>query len=587
MDTQNQQPTSNELQERLQAFTEENMQLRDKNERLFTKVGYLESRLGYLAHSNTDLSGRLVQSEEDKLKISKELVEEKLQTNKIREKFEEEAFQLKNQILDQAGVITELEMERDKLLRELHSAEARLRAGEDSGKDLTEVHAALKKNYLALSEAHHKELAQSEELSAELLALARAQDALRRQLEEQEQSVKTTTQGLHGELDRVRALINRMSHNRVKLEDLAALNEEQKTMEKTLLGNQDEIKDMLEQMKKSYEEQQKKLEEKVVAMGKEQQENKRAIRNSQHKLSEHSAALMVSHSQVKEVEEENSKLQLQVKELNEEYRARLVCYLQDLAEYIDGLGEGKNRAEPAKMRAFVDSMLQDVRSSHRVREEQLASAARSFKKRLQNITKTHHALFIAYSIQRERIMLKPESGLDPGPPEAHFSLGPAELRDETEKELQQLSQDKARQQAPQEQVEQKNKVPALKWIDLLLFRLFIVLFLVCRDSPIVSMFSLYNHTGIVLPAKLQQICEESWSDVRKQLKQITDSTLVSLEKERALLITRVTAAEAQVSELQDYIDKQLCRYEKEISHFCSLHGKQEARRSSSANTALH
>ncbi len=44
-----------------------------------------------------------------------------------------------------------------------------------------------------------------------------------------------------------------------------------------------------------------------------------------------SKALMCSQSQVKEVEEENSKLQLQVKELNEEYRARLVCYLQDLA----------------------------------------------------------------------------------------------------------------------------------------------------------------------------------------------------------------------------------------------------------------
>lgn len=40
---------------------------------------------------------------------------------------------------------------------------------------------------------------------------------------------------------------------------------------------------------------------------------------------------MCSQSQAKEVEEENSKLQLQVKELNEEYRARLVCYVRDLS----------------------------------------------------------------------------------------------------------------------------------------------------------------------------------------------------------------------------------------------------------------
>ncbi len=108
-------------------------------------------------------------------------------------------------------------MKRDKLFRELQSAEARLKVGERSGQDLTEEHETLKKNYQVLAEAHVKELAQSAELSAELLVLAQAQDALRRQLEEQQQSVNTTTQGLHGEMDRVRALISRLSHNRVKV----------------------------------------------------------------------------------------------------------------------------------------------------------------------------------------------------------------------------------------------------------------------------------------------------------------------------------------------------------------------------------
>lgn len=121
------------------------------------------------------------------------------------------------EILNQDGVITELEMERDRLSRELQSAEARLKVGEKSGKDLTEEYAALKKSYLSLTEAHDKELAHSEELSAELLALAQAQDALRRQLEEQQQSVRTAAHSLHGELDRVRALMSRMSRNRVKV----------------------------------------------------------------------------------------------------------------------------------------------------------------------------------------------------------------------------------------------------------------------------------------------------------------------------------------------------------------------------------
>uniref|UniRef100_A0A3B4XX86 Coiled-coil domain containing 78 n=1 Tax=Seriola lalandi dorsalis TaxID=1841481 RepID=A0A3B4XX86_SERLL len=513
------QSTSDEFQERLQALTAEN--LRDKNERLFTKVGYLESRLGHLASSNTDLSCRLVQSEEEKLKISKELVEEKIQTNKMREHFEEEMFELKNKILNQDGVIAELEMDRDKLLRELQSAEARLRVGEKSGQDLTEEYNTLKKNYLVLAEARDKELAQSEELSAELLALAQAQDALRRQLAEQQQSVKTTTQGLHGELDRVQVLIRRMSCNRVKVRKCISCINSGTLMESFLLGNQDEIKDMLEKMKNSYEEQQKKLEEKDIA----------------EVIVDTITALMCSQSQVKEVEEQNSKLQLQVKELNEEYRARLVCYIQDIAV------NGKTPSEGTKMRAFVESMLQDVRSSYRVREEQLASAARSFKKRLQKITKSHHALLIAYRVQREQMLAKPESGLDPGPPEAHFSLEPTELRDETEKELQHLRQDKARLEgqllAAQEQ----------------------------------------QHKGLLQ----EQTCEDSWPDIRKQLKEITDSTL----KERTLLITRAAVAEAQVLELQDYIDNHLGRYKQEITHLRRLHGIQEVGRSQSANSSLH
>ncbi|XP_034425985.1 coiled-coil domain-containing protein 78 [Hippoglossus hippoglossus] len=559
MDTQDQQPNSKELQERLQVLTEENFPLREKNERLFAKVGYLESRLGHLAGSNTDLSCRLVRSEEEKLKISKELVEEKIQTNRMRERFEEETFELKNKILNQNSVITELELQRDKLSRGLQSAEARLTAGERSGRDLTEDFAALRKSYQVLAQAHDKELTQGEELSAELLALAQAQDALRRQMEEQQRNVQTSTQGLHGELDRVRALISRMSQNRVKTEDLAALDKEQKTMKETLLGNQDEMKDMLEKLRDGYMEQQRNLEDKLAAVSKEHQESRGVIRDSRVKLSEQNAALMCSQSQAKEAEEENSKLQLQVKELNEEFRSRLVCYVQDLADYIDGLGEGKPPPEGPKMRVFVENLLQDVRSSYRAREEQLASAARSYKKRLQKITKTHHALLIAYRVQREQVLAKPECGLDPGLPEATFSLELTELREETESELQHVRQDKARLEAQlQAALEQ---VAALK--------------MPAQNSRCLE------------PVKVEQTCEEPGMDVRTQLKEITDSTLVSFEKERALLITRATVAEAQVSELQDYVDNHLGRYKEEITHLRRLHGKQEGGRSQSANSSLH
>lgn len=65
-------------------------------------------------------------------------------------------------------------------------------------------------------------------------------------------------------------------------------------------------------------------------------------------------------------------------------------------EYIDGLGEGKVAPQSWRLREFVDRMLQDVRSSYRVREEQLATAVRSYKKSLHKVMEKHQALLTAY-----------------------------------------------------------------------------------------------------------------------------------------------------------------------------------------------
>lgn len=54
---------------------------------------------------------------------------------------------------------------------------------------------------------------------------------------------------------------------------------------------------------------------------------------------------------------------------------------------------------------------------------------------------------LIFRVQRDQILASTESGLDPGPPEAHFVQEPNEFRDETEKELQHVRQDKARLEA--------------------------------------------------------------------------------------------------------------------------------------------
>lgn len=83
---------------------------------------------------------------------------------------------------------------------------------------------------------------------------------------------------------------------------------------------------------------------------------------------------------------------------------------------------------------------------------------------------------------------------------------------------------------------------------------------------------------------IRPACEESWPDVKKQLREMADSTRVGFERERALLLTRAAVAEAQVWELQDYVDNHLGRYQEEVTRLCR---RPAAARSHSAHPSLH
>ncbi|KAI4883855.1 hypothetical protein NFI96_017046 [Prochilodus magdalenae] len=515
-----------ELKDHIRFLTDENVQLR-------SKLGSFQSKVAQQASSTRDLSTKLVQSEEDKLKnmcvlqISRDLVDSQIEANKLREKYEEEIFELKNKathtggrvrpVLSQDGVISSVEAECERLQLEGESLKVELAVTQGQGRELEEEHGALKSNFLSVSEALEREISHSDELSEELLTLAHTHDTL---LRERQRAHKHTL-----EVERVRALLSSVSHHRVRPEELnrGAFTDRHAESQ---TGTQNGLREELERMRKSYEEQQRRLEEKIVALGKDQQENMRAIRNTQQELAQQSAALISSQFQLKEVEAENSKLQNHLKELNQEYRARLTHYIHDITECASGVGEGD---VGVRLKEFVDSMFKEVRGSYRSREEQLTSTVRTYRKRLQKLSTAQQQLLIAYRMQREQILAHPCHGLEAGPPEATFSPGESEIRGDTERELQRLREDKERLekelQAAQEQV----------------------------------------------------LSEEAWTDIRNQLRDAVNTTQEAQERERLQLISRAVLAEQQVCELQEYVDNHLGRYKLEITRLQRMLGLEGAR----------
>uniref|UniRef100_A0A8C5PRN2 Coiled-coil domain containing 78 n=1 Tax=Leptobrachium leishanense TaxID=445787 RepID=A0A8C5PRN2_9ANUR len=527
------------------------VQLLDRNERLYSKLNELQEKMGKLAGSKTDLSSKLVFSEEEKLKISKELIELQIETNKIREHYEADTFELKNTILTLENHLMSLELNKEKLSGEHESLKERLRSVETNRKELADEYIVLKSNYLALSKEHEREVAKNDELSIELLNMAND-----RGHDEALSHSRALFNEATAELERVRAMVNRLSARKIKPEELVASEHERRKLERNLLGNQDHIKEEIESMKKIHQSQQQKLEERVVEMGRELQEAKRGIRNTQHKIAEQSGVLLTSQSQLKEVEVENSRLQLNLKELNEEYRSRLNRYIQDLADYVDGTLRGGtgNKVDPVRMKQYVDNMLSDIRSSHRSREEQLASAARRYKKRMQNLVKKHESLLVAYRMQREQILALANHNVDPGPPEHHFSITDPELLSQSLQELNLLREDKARLEMQVQELKEKKRF---------------------SENALPSNQHAAPHG---------QLNEETWAEIRKQLREFTHNTQEDLEKERSQLLSRALVAEEQVAELQEYVDKHLGRYKQEILRLRKLLGNEGPRAFSADNS---
>ncbi|XP_053936505.1 coiled-coil domain-containing protein 78 isoform X1 [Cuculus canorus] len=504
--------------------------------------------------SKTDLSARMVFSEEEKLKISKDLIDLQIETNKMKEQYETENFELKNKILALEDRVLELERCSEKVTGERDALQERLHALESSRKELADEYIILKSNYLALGKELDQEVMKNEELSLELLNLANAKSTFpRTERNHPPAMVNESSTGL----EKAQAMVRRLSA-RMKPEDVVASEHERQMLERNLLGNEDHIKEELEKLKKTYNSQQQKLEERVIAMGKELQEAKGAIGDTQHKLAEQTAVLLTSQSQLREVEVENSQLQLRLKELNEEYRSRLTQYIKDLADYMDsksstGTGPSKAPADHAHMKRFVDSMLKDIRASYKSREEQLAAAARGYKKRMKNLVKKHENLLIAYGFQREQIRSSGSSAVDCGPPELHFSITDPELLTNTTRELNRLREDKAKLEMELHQLQKKR----------------------------------LKEASAFLLSPEQQLHEESWGEVTKQLRDFARNIQEDLEQERSQLLTRAVVAEEQVSELQEYIEKHLARYKQEILRLRKAAGSEVPRAVSAGVADAH
>lgn len=259
----------------------------------------------------------------------------------------------------------------------------------------------------------------------------------------------------------------------------------------------------------------------MAVLGKQLQGAHEAARVAGQRLAAQAVVLSTYQVQLQQAEAENSRLQLQVKLLHEECAFCLQRCAHKAAELSGGTGQPP---EVAALRAFLEGSLEDIRAAHRGREQQLARAARAYRKRLTDLNHRHQELLAVHSLQPSVVGSDAASWI-PMADTATADLKPM------------LLTSKFRHQ----QEEQKGA----------------------------------GESSTMEPSEPRGLDAVSWAYINQRLRDFSQGTQAELERERAQLLVRAATAEEQLTELQEYMDQHLGRYRLEILRLKALVGTRD------------
>ncbi|XP_065392902.1 coiled-coil domain-containing protein 78 isoform X4 [Macaca fascicularis] len=290
-----------------------------------------------------------------------------------------------------------------------------------------------------------------------------------------------------------------------------------------LLGGQEQLQKQVKWALERQEARQQALETRVEALGRQLQGAREEARAAGQQLATQAVVLCSCRGQLRQAEAENTRLQLQLKTLKDEYILRLQHCAREAVEHADSAGQAP---ATTALRTFLEATLEDIRAAHRSREQQLARAARTYHKRLVDLSRRHEELLAAYRSGPRQTLVYADRA--PGNPQAIFGAASLDLE----------------------------PLPV----------------------PLVTDFSHRedqkgpggaSQGGTSEP---QGLDAASWAQIHQKLRDFSRSTQAELERERAQLLVRATVAEEQLSELQEYVDQHLGRYKQEILRLRKLAG---------------
>ena len=144
------------------------------------KMAEMKSKFNDMVKSKADLQQELIKSEEQKLKVSKALIELQIENTKMNEQIQNSTFDVNTKLMRAEDDLLEVNIKEERASKAIAELQDRLSEARNDRKDMEIEFIALKKNYYNVKNDSDQEKLKNENLGVELINLVNENKALQR-----------------------------------------------------------------------------------------------------------------------------------------------------------------------------------------------------------------------------------------------------------------------------------------------------------------------------------------------------------------------------------------------------------------------
>lgn len=426
----------NELEGKTLEEATARVKLHFEKDQLYEKVVAFREKYNKLVESKAELQQKLINSEEERLRVSKALIDLEIEKNRAQESFESKNYEVMNRALNAENEMMQFQMrdeENTKTLANLNVENENLR---EEHKQLALELVALKENYLEEKNNSKAKAKEKDDISLEMVNLINAKKRLtenetvmQKDIDEKAAVIKELREDI-GTLQEERVMkdgeINMLKHT---LEDLKQdvhrtqfeldnktiqFEAEKVDVEKNYIAHTRDKDAEIFILKEKFDAERKKMEESRVELDEKLIELDRELRNEQQRRMMAEDECQEKSETERSLKQELDDLTRQKMELGDEYRAQIRQNMEKVADLAKAFeGQGATAGKQGQLRAEIDRMVQMLIQSYTSKEDELREDKDRFKSKVEDLVARNTRLHSAHRRCREQLLALAPRGSTP------------------------------------------------------------------------------------------------------------------------------------------------------------------------------